>query len=187
MEASRARSLIDHAEDARRRSRHRLRTVWIPTTLYASLLAPTLALADGASTGKLLWLAASPVVAVLALLWIEAEGGRHGLVPRPRRFFVLPFGILTLALGAGALAWSLGVGVVAAYGTPLLLAASYIVVAWRERDGAMAVVVVGAMGLASIILVQLRGEIAAALVALGFAVTLLVIRIMAVSTARQTR
>ena len=174
MSAEQARAGVQFADRARERARQDAGPAWLAVALYAAFAVTAVAIPAGTNQGKFLWVMAAPVVVVGTGLWAYADGRHRGIESSLLGLIAIPFGLLTLALGVGTLAWFIERPTLAQLGPPVLMAAGYVAVGSLQRRRVMiavgAAVPVVATGL---FLLGARDEMAYAVLAFGCVVVLL--------------
>jgi hypothetical protein len=176
--AADAQELMRFVGRARERARRDAGLAWLATVLYAAFAVAAVAIPSGIGQGKFLWVVVAPIVALAAVLWSYSDGRRRGVETSRLKLITVPFGLLTLAFGAGALGWFFALPIVPQYGPPALMAFGYTALGLRRRNSLMVLAGVVVLVIAiSLRMLRDSDEMSQALLGLTYVVTLLAARI----------
>jgi hypothetical protein len=173
-----AQQTIELADHARQLAKRDAGLAWLATALYTAFAVTAVAIPSGTSQGKFFWVVAAPMVALGAMFWAHSDGCRRGVEASRLTLVAVPFGLLTLAFGFGAVGWVLRLPFAPQYGPPVVMIAGYIALGLLQRDRLMVSVGIVALTI-TIGFVTLRpvGELSQGLFFLAYAAILLAARI----------
>lgn len=172
-----AQQTVQFADHAGQQAKRDAGLAWLATALYAAFAVAAVAIPNGMGQGKFLWIVAAPIVAFGAGLWAYSDGRQRGVETSRLTLVTIPFGLLTLAFGLGALGFAYHVPH-SQYAPPLLMAVGYAAFGRSQRNSLMEaagiVVLVITTGL---VVFGAEGEMPQAVLGLGYVGLLLIARL----------